>query len=170
MTYDTLGRPSCRICRAEVYRVKYTCLCVIDSINQRSLEASSPESLPDVAAVVKVLDHILEDEYCSEHRTLDRMPSVDATLVCGFCGADIFQSFLQCSCGAVHLLCATCYVEGRIYLCEGGWRPKQMRRFDELIAVRNRAVRNLLDFGVAIGDDVKEILDERSVNSILNSL
>ncbi|KAI0647021.1 hypothetical protein C8Q79DRAFT_907570 [Trametes meyenii] len=76
--------------------------------------------------------------------------SAACNLACDFCGADIFQSFFECKAcrqpedgsaaevGDGLLVCAACYVEGRMCDC-GVMRPAQCRPFDMLLVDRNEA-------------------------------
>lgn len=124
---------------------------------------SSPEFQQSLVTIIESYDNVLGDEWSQEHRTLTPMPSPDPSMFCCFCGADIFQSFFHCSCSFAlpqpdgkiktgHTLCPTCFVVGRMYSCAGVWKPKQMRKFEDLIKQRNQAVRILRDFGVPVGD------------------
>lgn len=79
-------------------------------------------------------------------------------LTCDFCGADIFQSFFECSsCGdsspsgsqaketyPVHI-CVGCYVEGRTCKCEKA-QPKQRCRSDIFFKIQNAAVEAVKPF------------------------
>jgi hypothetical protein len=76
----------------------------------------------------------------------------DDRIICDFCGADIFQSFLECRIcvkkqrqvtpGYGCVVCSRCYVDGRTCLC-GTMTPVQCRPFDDLLKVRNEAVEVL---------------------------
>lgn len=70
-------------------------------------------------------------------------------IACDFCGADIFQSFFECSkCheggpalarpGHGLIICPTCYIEGRSCDCQE-MAPKQYRYFSKLLEDRNLA-------------------------------
>ncbi|KAH9951236.1 hypothetical protein B0H21DRAFT_685285 [Amylocystis lapponica] len=70
---------------------------------------------------------------------------------CDFCGADIFQSFLEChectpndvtSIGDGLLICAACYVDGRTCRC-GSMNAVQYRPFEDLLRTRNKAAKVL---------------------------
>lgn len=79
---------------------------------------------------------------------------------CDFCGADIFQSFFECSnscrseevlddlitdeasAGDGLLICPSCYIEGRTCACQE-MRPLQCRPFVHLLEERNQAAHFL---------------------------
>ena len=127
---------------------------------------SSSTSTEPLVPLVSWFDNLLDEEYTREH---GRMKSVmteamcaagePSNLACDFCGADIFQSFFECTyCaddddgvdltpGDGLLLCPGCYVEGRNCSC-GGMQPLQVRPFDVLIADRNRAADALRKAGI----------------------
>jgi hypothetical protein len=118
--------------------------------------------MEDLNILIRLFDEVLAEEYTSEHLQLpyacSSPPGPDSDyafdLHCDFCGADIFQSFFQCSrCmprQGKHeqnqldelVLCVGCYAEGRTCKC-GSMMPYQCRRFDNLVADRNNAVKVL---------------------------
>jgi len=82
---------------------------------------------------------------------------VDDHITCDFCGADIFQSFFECShCveqnplegsetderGESYVVCAGCYVEGRSCSC-GRMNAVQRQPFDNLLCLRRNALHAL---------------------------
>ena len=146
--------------------------------------------------LVKIFDTILWEEFVPEHQSLPcitgpsprRGPSVDVTrrqrtaassqqnsdprascnLACDFCGADIFQSFFECtlckepaaveprsSLGDGLLVCSGCYIEGRTCMC-GDMVPAQCRPLEVLVDDRNLAAKALSeahdDFKVGVLD------------------
>ena len=73
---------------------------------------------------------------------------------CDFCGADIFQSFFECSgcsldedgpqrLGDGLLICPSCYAEGRTCACKQAMYAVQCRPFTDLLGNRNEAARVL---------------------------
>ncbi|KAI0374859.1 hypothetical protein BV20DRAFT_397091 [Pilatotrama ljubarskyi] len=90
----------------------------------------------------------------SDRRENDKLKerAASCNLACDFCGADIFQSFFECKqcrtpepgvmpqVGDGLLLCAACYVEGRICECEE-MEPVQCRPFEVLLSDRNLAAK-----------------------------
>lgn len=151
-----------RVCRSETYRVKRT---IYDTLIQRttaletliqapdSMHASVNPLCKEVARLIELLDDVLEQEYCSQHR---RLPQVTNSFapdghdhVCDFCGADIFLSFFQCdTCsprddsGGPVCLCPTCVVEGRTCKCKSV-KPVQSGSFRDLLRNRNNATLKL---------------------------
>lgn len=78
-------------------------------------------------------------------------------LTCDYCGADIFQSFFECSsCGdsdPVHI-CVGCSVEGRTCKC-GKANPRQRCGSDVLFKIQSEAVEAVRPFIVSEVKPVK---------------
>lgn len=72
---------------------------------------------------------------------------------CDFCGADIFQSYFQCSGNSASeagfTICPGCYAEGRACACEE-MDQKQRQKFSTLFAARWSAIKALKDTGNSV--------------------
>jgi hypothetical protein len=122
-------------------------------------------SLGNLQRLLEVYDDILLEEAC-HMKDDDKLSFVlntpppssstsddtDDRIMCDFCGADIFQSFLECrTCvkkpeqvtpGSGCVVCSRCYIDGRTCRC-GSMNPVQRGPFDNLLKVRNEAVEVL---------------------------
>lgn len=109
------------------------------------------EAKSSLRILIPLLDDIINSEYDPGHLALP-MCTQSSLPGCDFCGADIFQSFFECSAcldldadpPRPYQMCAGCYVEGRKCAC-GGLGPTQRMPFDTLIAARNKGARLISD-------------------------
>lgn len=128
------------------------------------MSLNARRSLGSLQRLLEVYDDILLEEAC--HMKDDKLSFVlntpppssstsndtDDRIICDFCGADIFQSFLECrTCvkkpeqvtpGSGCVVCSRCYIDGRTCRC-GSMNPVQRVPFDNLLKVRNEAVEVL---------------------------
>lgn len=148
-----------RVCRPEVYRTKLLLYRSIINFtryvnnNHDDPKVEKPVSIATdaIRRLLPYLDQVLVSEWDPNHSTFTRYSGAQIP-VCNFCGADIFQSFLECqqciepsedateedlAVGA-YQICATCYVEGRSCKCVI-MQPMQRWPFLDLLTVRNRA-------------------------------
>ncbi|KAJ7172338.1 hypothetical protein C8R46DRAFT_145191 [Mycena filopes] len=158
-----------RVCRSETYKVKATVYhTLLQMIQQLSGSSSNPQNAvastsrndnlkptrDDLGRLIALFDLILIEEYSPDashmRRLVDESPDDIDTLTCDFCGADVFQSYFECSrCvddpkpakyGAGLIICSGCYVEGRTCHCEV-MKQMQCRSFDELLKTRQNGVK-----------------------------
>ncbi|TRM62617.1 hypothetical protein BD626DRAFT_497942 [Schizophyllum amplum] len=134
-----------RVGRRETYKVKalihYLLVRNMELLEnivaaERRANLSQSSIFDELMLLVGLYEHLLVDEYTKKHDTMAHLVSKDAfqhfdDLLCDFCGADIYQSFFRCAGCAVEAdavggkmddcvsICAACYVEGRVCLCEG---------------------------------------------------
>ncbi|KAH8107064.1 hypothetical protein BXZ70DRAFT_885104 [Cristinia sonorae] len=145
-------------------------------------EVSHPTlTMTQLRELIRLFDVVLHEEYLQKHRdlrgttrrTLGKKTSTSpsdedvtassarvvpntqlSNLACDFCGADIFQSFFECTncqdkkadvsdpmrvtVGNGLTLCPTCYVEGRTCNC-GAMKTRQCRQFIQILRERNDA-------------------------------
>ncbi|KAH9946139.1 uncharacterized protein BXZ73DRAFT_37021 [Epithele typhae] len=113
---------------------------------------------PCLIRVLKFFQQVLRDEYDDGHDQYPHLASDEVELshlACDFCGADIFQSFFECSaCGDAEgkgvgfglIICPGCYVEGRTCECDN-MTPSQCRPINILIEAYNGAARILHQAG-----------------------
>ncbi|EFI28345.1 hypothetical protein CC1G_13875 [Coprinopsis cinerea okayama7 len=149
-----------RVCRLETYKVKSTIFCAL--LKQiKELEEAHPfsasliltdiraEGKPNsrVSALIKSVDtllavfrDIIAQEWSKEkHECLEASADVLASeqamehcLVCDFCGADVFQAYLECD------QCKGVSDDGRSCKCVV-MKPKQRFPFEDLLKVVGRA-------------------------------
>lgn len=119
-----------------------------------------------LAEVLRLYDHILIEEYSpygdsvdidkprskdeEEGSPLQTSILVEDFHMCDFCGADIFQSYFQCSQSrgpeASTIICSGCYAEGRTCACED-MVPKQRQQSSILLSARWEALEALKNTG-----------------------
>ncbi|KAG9010092.1 hypothetical protein FRB93_004754 [Tulasnella sp. JGI-2019a] len=164
-----------RLCRPEVYRTKLLCYRFLSFCCDRfPTQGSLPDQDPVVIHhnvnllkdLIALFDEILVSEYEAEHAQIERYTRQQIP-TCDFCGADIFQSFFECSdCTGfeaspveAYRLCAACYVEGRSCLCRL-MKPMQRWSSNALIDERNRAVRVVNAWAVTLDLPTISVIDE----------
>ena len=155
----------CRVCRPETYRVKSTIHDVLlGLINDfRSLQnTNAPNSsnqdrekqleflVSNIWELRVVFDRILAEEESNastDETSPNEANSTAEEIVCDCCGADIFQSFFECStcveadsAEGGYVVCGGCFAEGRSCKCEI-MRPMQRRSFKSLLATRKEAIQ-----------------------------
>ncbi|KAF9246293.1 hypothetical protein BU15DRAFT_40296 [Melanogaster broomeanus] len=161
-----------RVCRTEIYKVKSNVFhalqhftSVVENLPENSTQRNTT-AVEKLKKLADLFDDILVGEYSTTRDSLAHVSTSGSLhtddLQCDFCGADIFQSFFECeSCvstpsgtstdiiavGDGLILCPLCYVEGRTCRCEA-MKPVQCRPFNELLQIRDRAVR-----AIQLGDD-----------------
>ena len=131
----------------------------------------------EIIQVIQIFDKIVKEEF-SECKEPDRMEIMEdgqkqvegsecfAGMTCDFCGADIFQSFLECSsCGDPDpvQICVGCSTEGRSCRC-GKAKPRQRCSSDILFKIQNEAVEAVRPY---IDNEIKPF--GLGVRSILSS-
>ncbi len=97
-----------------------------------------------------LFDEILQSEWEPNPDGIQIDQPGTPDIACDFCGADIFQSFFECTeCASpqstdepAYILCAACYTEGRSCTCRT-MAPKIRRPFVNLLDVRNQAAQLL---------------------------
>ena len=114
-----------------------------------SLGDSTDSLVQDMRQFLPLYDLILVEEYETDASIRKKVASKSLTshdtFVCDFCAGDIFQSFFECrhccdADGEPCHLCPGCYVEGRNCEC-GRMEPMQTRDFEQLITLRDEAIR-----------------------------
>ncbi len=125
----------------------------------------------DLTTVLQLYDQILVEEFSPLGKFIpfksSRSPSGDVPPeagtqppqlaedfhACDFCGADIFQSYFQCTGNSAKksgekgfLVCPGCYVEGRTCTCQA-MEQMQCQSFDVLFAARWDALEVLKGLG-----------------------
>ena len=145
----------CRVCRPETYRVKSTIRYVLLGLtfDLRLLaqkDGKREEHLvSNIQELLVVFDHILAEEESDTHSNFPSLDEANITesVVCDFCGADIFQGFFECricvevdSVDGGYIVCPGCYVEGRS--CRHQiMQPMQRRPFKCLSDARKQAMQ-----------------------------
>ena len=102
--------------------------------------------------LLEMFDHILKMEAPHPIVKPKRLHTLTDNLSCDFCGADIFQSFLECSkctppgkdsaADEGIVLCPGCYAEGRRCRCFCS-EPTECRDFQDLLDRRQQAFDTL---------------------------
>jgi len=160
-----------RVCRPEIYQIKSTIHYTLCNYTQKLIEmnAHSFDTVEkntvaqELTTVLHLYDHILMEEYSREGtiRTDSRgqfkspvsLRLADEMQTCGFCGADIFQSYFRCH-GHKHgeenfIVCPGCYIEGRACACQN-MREQERQSFDVLFNARWNALQALTGVGHSI--------------------
>ncbi|EKM82524.1 hypothetical protein AGABI1DRAFT_104482, partial [Agaricus bisporus var. burnettii JB137-S8] len=163
-----------RVCRPETYQIRSTVYYVLtDYTRKLNTLISKPFNslqkdilIKRLAEVLRLYDHILIEEYSPYGDSVDAdkprskdeeegSPLQTSVLVedfhmCDFCGADIFQSYFQCSQSrgpeASTIICSGCYAEGRTCACED-MIPKQRQQSSILLSARWEALEALKNTG-----------------------
>ncbi|KAF8831187.1 hypothetical protein HHX47_DHR1000231 [Lentinula edodes] len=105
-----------------------------------------------LAYALRIFDDVLQNECVEDYASLPCSSSSE-NLSCDFCGADIFQSFLECQdCFSLGdlvrdpcTICPGCYAEGRSCRCQS-MRPKQLQPLDNILQERNKVIEGLQKF------------------------
>ncbi|KAG2157278.1 hypothetical protein DEU56DRAFT_905932 [Suillus clintonianus] len=192
-----------RVCRSETYKVKlniYRALQyqtqMLRELQEQQTNSPHPDrSSPtlnlnlervadDLHHLLELLDDVLGEEYSPKHQHMPHVSQSDTChqtdITCDFCGADIFQSFFECTSCALHLpsvndemkigdgivVCSLCYVEGRGCNC-GSMNPTQCQPFGDLLRIRDEALHVIRAICPDIVKDY-ECLMEHS-NSIISA-
>ena len=149
-----------RVCRFATYRVKST---IFHSMRSQTdelralLEGRNERRTRQIIRSLKTLfvafAEILDQEYVPPSLEIaplaleDGHPAEDSTLWCHFCGADIFQGYLDCrECSPkeekAFNICAACFVDGRSCRCRR-MRLKRVFSFEDLIQAHRSAAEVL---------------------------
>jgi len=126
--------------------------------NLLSIRVDKMDHIEEMSLALHLFRQILVDEYHPNHSWFMHVSAPQPlaypklgqlNYTCDFCGADIFQSFFQCTqCvlgkGDMIHICPGCFTEGRTCLC-GEMEPIQCWPFRELLDEYNHAVRTLKD-------------------------
>lgn len=131
------------MCRPETYRIKATIDLTLRGLTQDLQQAADSEQLPDDQSVndmryiLPLYEYLLrtEDPGPTSLRTLSTEPSYPyarevavSGIICDFCGADIYNGFLECKQQCLSepiqtnsankfAVCPGCYSEGRSCQC-----------------------------------------------------
>ncbi|KAJ3905028.1 hypothetical protein F5879DRAFT_800469 [Lentinula edodes] len=157
-----------RVCRPETYRVRLTLYHTIRTLyrnfseqvwhymNQRTSASGNEVDIGKqsrrLAYALRIFDDVLQNECVEDYASLPCSSSSE-NLSCDFCGADIFQSFLECQdCFSLGdlvrdpcTICPGCYAEGRSCRCQS-MRPKQLQPLDNILQERNKVIEGLQKF------------------------
>jgi hypothetical protein len=145
------------VCRSEVYRVKALIFAtLVQTISALDNFVDNQDQIQRREGLLLVLQKLLplflqmveESSIPSNSHILVQPLEAE---VCGFCGADIWQSALVCNTctsddGSEKIsICPPCYVDGRSCLCKR-MRPVQSRSQQELLDIANAGIRLLLQY------------------------
>ncbi|KAJ4497973.1 hypothetical protein C8R41DRAFT_758184 [Lentinula lateritia] len=150
-----------RVCRPETYRVRLTLYHTIRALYRNFSEQRTSASGNQVdigkqsrrlAYALRIFDDVLQHECVEDYASLPCSSSSE-NLSCDFCGADIFQSFLECQdCFSSNdlvrdpcTICPGCYAEGRSCRCQS-MQPKQLQPMDDILQERNKVIEGLQKF------------------------
>ncbi|KLO11872.1 hypothetical protein SCHPADRAFT_830444 [Schizopora paradoxa] len=132
----------------------------------------------EMIQILDIFDKISKEEFVEAKETDDPEILEDGrkqvegsesftSMTCDYCGADIFQSFFECSsCGDPDFvqICVGCSAEGRSCRC-GKAKPRQRCGSDLLFKIQNEAVEAVRPF-TGIEDEIKPVrLGLRSILS-----
>jgi len=145
---------SCRPERYEIPRIIHATLVSHTTAMNRHLNGVTPrqelqmsDMTQELSTLVRLFDEILQEEFCSDHGTLDPTGIEQGPLTCSFCGSCLFLSCFFCrECSrekdAHLLLCVGCYIEGRSCHCDT-ISPIRLGNFPSALRDRNNAVGSL---------------------------
>ncbi|KAJ3787428.1 hypothetical protein GGU10DRAFT_288318, partial [Lentinula aff. detonsa] len=148
--------PLCRrVCRPETYRVRLTLYYTIRALYTKFSEQHTVLSCStdlrnqaqQITQALRIFDDVLQNECVEDYVSLPcHLSSESNHLSCDFCGADIFQSFLECeecsSDGDPCTICPECYAEGRSCSCQL-MQPTQVRPLNVILQERDEVIRGL---------------------------
>ncbi|KAJ3995942.1 hypothetical protein F5050DRAFT_207151 [Lentinula boryana] len=150
--------PLCRrVCRPEIYRVRLTLYHTIralytkfsEQMRQHTVLSCSTDlrnQAQQITQALRIFDDVLQNESVEDYVALPCYSSSESNLSCDFCGADIFQSFLECEeCSSDAdpcTICPDCYAEGRSCSCQL-MQPTQVRPLDNILQERGEVIRGL---------------------------
>ncbi|KAJ3725819.1 hypothetical protein C8R42DRAFT_575604 [Lentinula raphanica] len=152
-----------RVCRQETYRVRLTLFYTIRALYKKftdqmqehdtSIRSMTLESQARrLTQALRIFDDVLQNECVDNHESLpcySSSESFESYPSCDFCGADIFQSFLECehchSDGDPCTICPGCYAEGRSCRCRL-MQPKQYQPLKNILQEREKAIEGLQQY------------------------
>jgi len=148
---------SCRPERYEIRRAIHAALVshtiAVDQSTPHSVGSAPHQEFPlsgvaqDLGTLVRLFDEILQDDYCSNHGSLEAADLQERSSACNFCGSCLFISGFLCrGCSQDRnmpmFLCAGCYVEGRSCRCDT-MSPVRLGDFPDMLRDRNNAISSL---------------------------